>query len=199
MELSKLLMRNNNDRYVAKYDGIEVLTYINNLFHSLKSFLDIYTLLLCRLIDPKQTTSFKRKAVDGESLSGGAFIRWLRQSAPKSFDKATNLADFVLEESKEWITEAVNHRDAITHYTNIDDINCLSVSLIRISQPSEPMFEKKQVEKPTMPDGMKVREYSLYIGERLRNYVITTISMFSNVKHDLLHYPDFDIEEPVWP
>jgi hypothetical protein len=199
MKLAEVLLKPSKDRFIAKYDGIEALAYVHNLFNSLKSFLDVYTLLLGRLISENQTMSFKRKTIDGESVSGGAFIKWLRSSAPASFVKASNLAEFIHNESKEWITEAVNHRDSISHYTDIDDINCLSVELLYISKESDPMFKESEILDPRMPDGNPVLDYSIFLGERLRQYVIKTIGMFDNVDHKLLHFPEFNIKEEIWP
>jgi len=198
MEMAKVLVKPSKNRYVARYDGIEVLTYVHSLFNSLKSFLDVYTLLLGRLITKNQTMSFKRKTIDGESVSGGAFIKWLRGAAPANFVKANELAEYIYNESKEWITEAVNHRDSISHYTDIDDINCLSVKLLSITKESDPMFSGSEILDPQMPDGTPVLDYSLDLGERLRKYVISTIGMFEDVNHKLLHFPDFDIGEEIW-
>ena len=200
MELASALMKKaKEDYYVAKFDGIEFLTYIQNLFYSLKSFLDVYTLLLARLIRPDQTNSFKRKNVDGQLVSGGAFIRWLRKSAPKSYNNASMLADFVLKESKEWITEAVDHRDIISHYSDIDDINCLCVELNKLESPMAPIYDPMKVSDPVMPDGASVLDYAQLLGGRLRNYVIGTLSMFDDIKHELLNYPDFDVDQAIWP
>lgn len=200
MELASALMKKAiEDYYVVKFDGIEFLTYIQNLFYSLKSFLDVYTLLLTRLIKPDQTNSFKRKNVDGQLVSGGAFIRWLRKSAPKSYNNAGVLADFVLKETKEWITEAVDHRDIISHYSDIDDINCLCVELNKLESPMAPIYEPKKVSDPVMPDGTTVLEYAQFLGSRLRNYVIGTLAMFDNIKHELLSSPDFDADQAIWP
>ncbi len=200
LELASALMKKaEEDSYIAKYDGIEVLTYIQNLFYSLKSFLDVYTLLLTRLIKPDQTNSFKRKNIDGRSVSGGAFIRWLSKSAPKSYNNANVLAEFILKETNEWITEAVDHRDIITHYTDIDDINCLCVELNKLESPVAPIYDPIKVSDPVMPDGVAVLDYAQLLGIRLRNYVIGTLAMFDNIEHELLSYPDFDIDQAIWP
>jgi len=200
MELASALMqKTKEDSYVAKYDGIEVLTYIQNLFYSLKSFLDVYTLLLTRLIKPDQTNSFKRKNVDGRSVSGGAFIRWLRKSAPKSYNNASVLAEFILKETNEWITEAVDHRDIITHYADIDDINCLCVELNKLESPTDTIYDPIKVLDPVMPDGATVLDHAKLLGVRLRNYVIGTLAMFENIEHELLSYPDFDVDQAIWP
>lgn len=199
MKLNNILIRSNEDRFHAKYDGIEVLSYIHSLFNSLKSFLDVYTLLLCKLIQEKHTMGFKKKSINNESISGGAFINWLKNSAPAEFKNAYELSDYIYSESKEWITAAVNHRDSISHYKDLDDINCLSVTLMKIVQMDEPVFNKNDIADPNMPNNVPVLNYLLDIGERLRKYVRNTIGMFEMVDQSLLNFPEFDVDESTWP
>ena len=44
-----------------------------------------------------------------------------------------------------------------------------------------------------------VLEYAQFLGSRLRNYVIGTLAMFDNIKHELLSSPDFDADQAIWP
>jgi hypothetical protein len=68
--------------------------YIGSLYSLLavtRSFLDIYALLMSKLIDRRLTWSFGSKAVDGEPKAGGRMINWLRHSAPSNLDSAAGL------------------------------------------------------------------------------------------------------------
>ena len=78
MELESVLIRNSRDRYTAKLDGLETLACVHALFYLLKSFLDVYAQLLCHLVTPKQSITFKRKKIGKDSIAGGVFVDWLR-------------------------------------------------------------------------------------------------------------------------
>lgn len=199
MELKELLMRKTKDRFIAKYDGIEILTYLHNLFNSLKSFLDVYTLLLIRLIGDKQCMSFGKKKIDGEELSGGTFINWLKNSSPESFSKSNELCDYITKMSKEWITEVVAHRDTISHHTDMDDINCLTMKLKKISDVQEEIIDHNNIMDPSMPNGFAILDYCQNIGKRLRDFVKTTILIFDNVDQKLINFKEFNIDEKIWP
>ena len=197
-ELANLLSGDTRDRFVAKFDGIEVLTALNGLFYVLKSFFDVYAQLLCSLIAPHQSMSFKRRNIGTTNLSGGTFIRWLRTSCPASFANREGLASFIESESRQWITEAVAHRDTLGHYSDIEDVHALQVPLNRLAHPDDPMYEPASLQSPRMPSGELVEIYALGTGDKLRQFVISTLGMFPELKHHLLRFPAFDINQELW-
>ena len=143
--------------------------------------------------------SLKRRNIGDKNLAGGSFIRWLRMSCPAAFENSSALADYIEAENAEWITEAVAHRDTLGHFIDIEDVHALQVPLQNVMQPGDHMFDPGKLQPPKMPNGECVEDYILKVGQKLREFVEHTLGMYPDLKHKLLHFPAFDLSEPLWP
>ena len=168
--------------WIACYEGAGYLSSLNGTFYALKSFLDTFTQLMTRLIVPSQKMTFKRGKVTGEKLSGGAFIRWLNHTAPKSFSNADALAEVVVRNSKEWITEAVlRYRDRLTHDGKIEGLVPMHVLL----EDFVTDFTDTHIQNPTMPDGTEVNVYCAGMLRKLEDFVYETLQLLPNIDPNL--------------
>jgi hypothetical protein len=61
------------------------------------------------------------------------------------------------------------------------------------------MYMDAEIRQPKMPDGTAVIQYADALGTRVRGLVQTSLVLFPNVNQELLHYPNFDLNEPDWP
>jgi hypothetical protein len=79
-------------RTVAYSDGLLYLNALHSFLYSLKSFLDVFARLVCKLINPSATpTTFKSKGV--------ALANWVERSAPNSFPDRLRLKELILVQS----------------------------------------------------------------------------------------------------
>lgn len=198
MGLKEAMSRRNLDRFIAKFDGLELMIQLHGLFYALKSFLDLYAALMSELVMPGQPNTFGSSTVDGENISGGRFVKWLRNSSPAAFPNAEALADILQRESLCWITSAVAHRDTLGHYRDIENIHSWQVPLSQITHSSDPVYSDNELRAPQMPDGTLVDDYAVEIGRKVRSLVQITITQFPSIDQDKLDFSDFDMDEPDW-
>ena len=130
-----------------------------------------------------QNLTFKRATVAGQKLSGGAFIKWLNHSAPKSFPNAGALADVVVTNSKEWVTEAVLcYRDPLTHRGTIEGLVPMHVLLEDFVKD----FADTRIQNPTTPDGVGVDVYCTGMLRKLEDFVYETVQLLPDIDQDLI-------------
>ncbi|MCK4793900.1 MAG: hypothetical protein KAV87_59790 [Desulfobacteraceae bacterium] len=181
--LERAARKKGEESWIAIYEGAGYLSSLNGAFYSLKSFLDAFAQLMTKLIVPSQKMTFKRATLEGEKLSGGAFVKWLNHSAPKSFSDAGALADVVMTNSREWITEAVLHyRDRLTHDGKIEGLVPMHVLVEDFVKD----FLATHIQNPTMPNGIKVDVYCVSMLRRLEDFVYETVQLLPNVDQDLV-------------
>jgi hypothetical protein len=137
---------------------------------------------MAKLACPSVSMTFKKAKIGNVQISGGAFINWLKGSAPKSFTKANALADLTYQHSKEWITPCIDYRDMLAHYADIPGIRHMRLRFKTV----HPVFDVTEIEEPSMPDGLPVVSYCAGLLERLRAYVSRSIVLLPNVKHELI-------------
>ena len=181
-DLTRALTSRRDLNPVGYYDGLGYLTALYGCFLSLKSFLDVYSQLMAKLACPGVKMTFKKAKIGNLQLSGGTFINWLKGSAPKSFIKATALADLTYEHSKGWITSCVDYRDMLAHYSDIPGMRHMRLRFRTI----HPVFDVTEIEEPRMPDGSPVVSYCTGLLERLRAYVSRSVVLLPNVKQELI-------------
>jgi hypothetical protein len=179
--------RQDSLKFVAYSDGLQYLAATFSYLNAIKSFLDIYAKLMAKLISPgKNMMSFKKKPInDCRNISGGALINWLRDSTPKNFNNANDLADITIRHSNEWITQAVNYRDTLSHFGDIDGMVHMQVQL----QPKDPPYNSSNIELPKMPDGVPLVDYCQDIMSRLIYYLKESIILLPNISNSLIN-PD---------
>ncbi len=144
--------------YVVVYDGLEYLSYFYSLLHSTKSFLDIFSRLLVKMIIPSADITFSKALVEGKSLSGGKLCNWLEKSAPASCSYTIELRKLIIEHSTSWITKMVNYRDMLTHREDISDIVNMHIKL----EMSFPPFPIEKINVPLIGDQL-LGDYSKII------------------------------------
>lgn len=168
---------------VAYSDGLECMVCFHGVLYSLKSFLDTYAILICRLINPQtQPTTFGRKKINGKELSGAKLALWVRNNAPKSFANTEPLADMIIKHSGQWISLAISYRDVVAHYRDIEGMKHMHVSL----KPTEPAFKTSDIVAPTMPDGQKIMDYCGSLFSNLGGFLDETLFLLPKVKHELI-------------
>jgi len=167
---------------IAVYEGIGLLRGLHGFLSTMKSLLDVYAQLCGKLIHSNQTWTFKRARVEGDELSGGKFINWLRCSAPNSYQSATQLAEVISAHSHQWITVSVKYRDAISHYS---EIRGFRFACVRLSQ-SPPWFDPARIVPASMPNGQSVATYAVEIEANLRKFLHDTISLLPGVNGRLI-------------
>lgn len=169
-------------RFVAYADGAGYIAALYGLLSSARSFLDIYALLMGKLIGRHLSWSFKRGRVDGKEVSGGTILNWLNRSAPKDLAHAGELAHVIRSHVEAWIGTMVDYRDTVSHYSEIRGLTHMHVALNNVP----PLFIAETLDEPRMPDGMLIVEYGQFIKLSLRNFVSDTLSLLPNVKQDLI-------------
>lgn len=174
-------------RPVAYYDGLGYITALYGCFIGVKSFLDIYAQLMTALILSNASMTFKRAKFGDNKLAGGAFIKWLKGSAPKTFTKAGPLADLTYRHSKDWITPTVLLRDTIAHYADIPGMKHMRLEL----KNSSPVFDVREIEEPAMPDGASVISFCNILMEKLRAYVSESVVLLPKINLEMINANSF--------
>lgn len=175
--LTELVMSNPGQPFIAQADGIAYTSALYSVLNTTKSFLDVYAMLMGKLISKNVSWSFKRGKVGQDEISGGAIINWLIRSAPKDFKNSRQLADVIHRHSKAWITSVVGYRDTTSHYSEIKGFRHLHVPLL----PNRPCFREEFVREPTMPDETPLRQYGAYLQTRLLNILQETLPLLPNI------------------
>jgi hypothetical protein len=180
------LRKRPSDKFVAYYDGIDYLAAFHGFLNSLKSFLDVYATLICRTIQPSSSTLlFGAKPVEGGKISGGRVINWLKRSAPITFKHSSKLQKAIENHSNNWITEAVNHRDTLSHYGDIKEMEHMHIDLT----PSSFKFE--EIFPPLMPNGQPVVDYCSYLLDELKVFIEESLILLPGLKKEHISFNKF--------
>lgn len=170
-------------RLVVYSDGIEYLTALHSVLYSLKSFLDVYAKLICRLINSNTNpTTFGAKNVDGKRISGGKFIKWIKGSSPSSYESKGKLIEVIYSHSNNWITEAVSYCNTLAHYSDIENMVDMRLSLENVKN----YIDINLIEKPLLPSGEKLDSYLEKITDNLGLFLDETIPLLPDVEQKLV-------------
>ena len=170
---------------VAYADGLQYLGTLYSYLATVKSFLDVYALLIGKTIGRNLTWTFKKGRVAQDDISGGSIVNWLHRSAPKTLISSRILAEAIERHSRSWITETVHYRDTISHYSEIPRMRHLSVPLRRF----RPIFDRSERILPALPNGKELPHYATDTLEKIRNLVVDTIAHLPSINMDQIH-PD---------
>lgn len=171
---------------VAIYDGVSYITELHGILYSLKSFLDIFAFFLCGSIDISlKGMTFSSKNIDGQNLSGGNVINWLRSSAPSSFANREALAITIETHSRKWITKTVEYRDRLTHYGDLPGFLDMHVNVI--SHPIQ-NITKQSIVHPYMPDGIELLTYNDNLVINLVAFIEEAAKQLPFVKMGMLNF-----------
>ena len=147
--------RDDHPPLIAYYRGVTYLASIHGILISLKSFLDVMSILWRSLINGRKMAGGfnKGKINEGEDkLAGGSLINDIRNTTIQNADK---LASLIETNSREWITEAVSYRDTLLHRGEIGGLMHFAVQLQRGKWP----YADEAVQTPIMPNGTPLRDY----------------------------------------
>ncbi len=180
------LKKSHSDPVIVYYDGLDYLAALYGFLNSLKSFLDVYATLICRTIQPSLgKKSFKRGMVGGKRIAGGAVVRWLKGSAPKTFKNSSKLQRAIENHSNNWITEAVNHRDILSHQGDIKEMEHMHIIL------NPPSYRYPGILPPLMPDGQLVVDYFSELLSKLREFVEESMILLPNIEMEHITFTNF--------
>lgn len=176
-------------RFTCYHDNTHYISAICSALIYLKSFLDVYSALIVKSINPSQKLLFSKAVVDGETkqIAGGKLINWLRRCAPAQH---TNLSNIILTHSKDWIHQAVTYRDTLIHYGELPELRRMRVPL----RPESPPFRPEEIEAPKMPHGDDVQIYVRDLAERLHGFLQETVPSIPNVKLELVDFREFPLD-----
>lgn len=178
-------------KLVCYHDNTLYLSAICSSLIYLKSFLDMYSILICKSIIPTQSAVlFSKKLVDGEEkkIAGGTLINWLNKSTPDP--KHAALSEVILRHSKDWINLAVSYRDKLTHYGDLPKLHRMRLPL----RPEKPPFSVQEIEPPKMPDDVDVRAYVLDLSNRVHEFLEQTIPLIPGINMKLVDFRRFPID-----
>jgi hypothetical protein len=160
---------------IVQFDGLEGLDALHGFLAAVKTFLDVYAILMARLIASNSPRSFGKKTINGQQLSGGTIIYWLRrQGAAPTYEHRLDLAECIEMHSRDWITKAVGYRDQATH--GLEIAGWLSLRVRHAESADQASFQ--QVE---MPDGQPVMKYAEQVQSLLGAFVQQTLPLLPNV------------------
>lgn len=170
-------------KIIAYTDGLEYLTTLHFALYSLKSFLDVYARLICRLINSNaKPTEFHAKEVNGKRISGEKFVRWIENSSPSSYESKGKLIEVIYRHSNNWITEAVSYRDTLGHYGGIKNMVEMRLPLEKVKT----FIDINLIEKPLLPNGEGLDTYLEKITADLGLFLDETIPLLPNVDQKLV-------------
>ncbi|MGR8951540.1 MAG: hypothetical protein ACU83V_03905 [Gammaproteobacteria bacterium] len=170
-------------RFVVYSDGLEYLTSFHSALYSLKSFLDVYARLICLLINPHtDATTFGAKKIDGKQISGGKFLKWIDGNSPSTYENKEILMNVIICHSSKWITEAVNYRDTLAHYRDIENMVDLRLPLENVKNS----IDINSVQLPIFINGEGLDTYLERILTNLGLFLDDTISLLPNVDMKLV-------------
>ncbi len=164
--------------YIVYYQGITYIASLHGTLYSLKSFLDVFINLNASLITNKiEQISCHKKNINNRKLACGNFINWLRNLSHKN-DNIKNLTNIIEENSKNWITQAVNYRDILAHSGEIKGFKHLRLIL----QKNKKNYTNEDILLPTMPDGTSVDTYcNEKILKNLIHFIKETLNLLPNI------------------
>ena len=168
---------------VAYSDGLVYMSNFNMFLYELKSFLDIFSPILCRLVSNSTSSvhGFNKGNVDGRKISGGKLINWVRNLADNSFENKNDLSEILLENSTNWINEAVKYRDDLAHYKGFQDLRHMRISITN----GPTALAQENILDPVMPNGKGLVEYSNETCEKMGTFIEEVLKIVPNVKNEL--------------
>lgn len=141
---------------------------MNAALIGVKSFVDLYVVLIARLIDEKSTQDGFHRAGD---RIGGRFLNWLAGSVSLvRFPGRDKLTEVLEGHLSSWLEEAIRLRDNVVHHGGVKGWTDMQVPLdrpiIRLSVDD--------VLPPRMPDGLHPVEFGLGLWAHVRALVEDT-------------------------
>lgn len=156
---------------------------LNSALIAVKSFLDLYSKLVAKLLVPSASLfGFNKGPYKGRKLAGGRLLNWIEGSAPQSFERRDELITVLLRHIDLWVGQAVEYRDAAVHHGAIPRIEEAYVALDR---PLD-QIEESDVVLPRMPDGEPVSAYCETLLRHASEVAAETLRLLPHVDLALL-------------
>ena len=167
------------------YQDITYLAGLHSLLLSVKSFLDVYTKVMIKSVDPKSSTSgFKKGTFNGNKISGGNFLKWLKNSVSASTLDKDKLIRYIEQQSHGWITEIVDWRDVIAHKGLLRGLDYMSIELnCPISK-----VKKSDINLPKMPNGTDIVSFCNKLDNNLKDFIHNTLILLPNINMKLISF-----------
>lgn len=162
---------------VAFPDGIDYLASLHSIHYEFKAFLDLFARLICRLISDKDGGPVGFKSRDKDPFAGGRLFNWLAGQSTAMFPKRDELVTLLKRESIEWITAAVDVRDALGHYRDVPGLIHMRISL----SDGPDRILASDILGPLMPDGRPLEVYASDLQSRLGALVTDVLNLLPNV------------------
>lgn len=169
--------------FIAQYHSVELIDALSSTLYYLKSFFDSFAHLICRLIAPGQSaTAFGKANIDGQKLAGGALINFLQNQGEASRPHTLPVAEQIAENSRRWITEAVDLRDEFTHRNVPRGFLEMQTPLAR----TQPFFSRDTIQPSRLPNGEPVGEYCEACAVNTRTFVPQILALLPNIDTSFL-------------
>ncbi len=174
---------------IAFYHNLAFLTHFISFFVYFKAFLDQYARFVSKLIDSRSSIfGFNKQNIDGQKISGGRLINWLRSSTPSDCANCSKLADIFIRHVVEWIDEIIQLRDSLVHSPyflaeyNISIPLNSSTSMLSLDNLSPPKIPGTDIEILLYMEQALKRLYTL-IYDTLPLLPSVDFSMLPNLEH----------------
>jgi hypothetical protein len=146
----------------------------------------VYSTLILRTIQPSlRKKLFNAGRVGGKKISGGKVINWLKGSAPKTFKNSSKLQKVIENHSNNWITEAVHHRNTLSHFGDIKEMEHMHIIL------NPPSYRYPGILPPLMPDGQLVVDYCSYLLDELKVFIEESLILLPGLKKEHISFNKF--------
>lgn len=173
-----------NKQFRMTYCSTNFHTCVTALFVALKSLLDVYAGLMGNLIAHPSTCriQFGKAQWEGKKdVSGGKFLRWLKDTAPKSYAQRKALERTISQHVDEWIQQAVQIRDSIVHSGLLPGVEPMHV-MLRMPVRSLPV---ERIVRPALRGHGDVADYCTQTQCSVRAFLRDTLGLLPNVAPSL--------------
>jgi len=108
---------------------------VQSFFITTKSVLDIYARMISKAIVPKSDLfSFGKAPFKGKKITVGTLLNFLEKSVPRSYSDRGKLVEILVSHINDWISDAVEARDAIVHDGVLKNIIEMHVPMLKKPQ-----------------------------------------------------------------
>ena len=167
---------------IAYADGLGYVARLHSILYEFKAFLDIFTRMACKLISGAGgPNGFNKGKVRGVEISGGRVINWLLGHSVERLSSRDALVNVLTDASREWISNAVDLRDALSHYRELPGLRHM-----RISVSKGPVnLVQEHILWPELPDGEALPAFAATLRARLCRLVAELLSLLPSIKAGL--------------
>jgi len=175
-ELNALSAEKTDFNFVIAHDDLPHDSSFYLVFYELKSFLDVFAKLLCKMLNEKVSpVAFKHGVVREKRYAGAGFPDWILKLRVANCRSKQELHDTIIRHSAKWITQAVDFRDTLCHHKEIDGYK----PTYYLMPKHAASFDMDLFRLPEMPDGTRTPHYVTAIRECLGVFVDEMLSLMT--------------------